>query len=88
MLIPDFRKAGFGLLVTYSDHYYEQHCTTKPKEPKLGIITELDFYDISGRVMAWPWIQWEGVLSSSLTHPANVVPYRKNQTLPMFEVDC
>lgn len=86
--VSNFRNAPFGLIVTYSDHWYREHCQKKPKNPKLGIVTTLDFFqDSKGRVICWPNVYWEGEVMSSLCHPMNVVAYRKKQTLPMKTMD-
>lgn len=86
--VPDFSKGPFGLLVTYSDHWYNEHCQQRPENPKLGIVVDRKFYeDGKRRAICWPVIHWEGAVTESCVHPMNVVPYRPDQKLPMRAMD-
>ena len=43
-----------------------------------GIVTDVIFYeDGSGQLIPYPLVFWEGQLTASATHPANLVPARK-----------
>jgi len=86
--VPDFCQAPFGLLVIHSDHYYRERGMKIPKQKQMGIVVDTKFYqDSKGRIVCWPIVAWEGAVVSSMTHPMNVVPYRKKQTLPMRKMD-
>lgn len=86
--VPNFKDAPFHLLVTYSDHWYKERCQKKPDSPKLGIVTDLDFFqDGKGRIICHPTVAWEGDVCPCMCHPLNVVPFRKEQELPMMTMD-
>ena len=42
--VPNFRHAPFGMLVTYSDHWYKEHCQKPKRTPKIGVMTGTEFY--------------------------------------------
>lgn len=84
--ILDWTNAPFGCLVVYSDHYIKQH--GGKKNDKIGVVTNLSFHlDSKERVIAWPDIYWEGAVMSSMTHPMNVKPYRKEIQLAKTTMD-
>jgi hypothetical protein len=80
--VCDFSKARRGFLVKRSPHWYTLH--PKSERVQIGIITELDFYeDEIGHVICYPVVHWEGGLNSASVHPANVIPLRNRDSLPM-----
>lgn len=88
--VLNFKDAPFGLLVTRSDHWYKERGLKMPQKHKrqLGIVTDRKFYqDSKGRIICWPIIAWEGAVVDSMTHPINVIPYRKKQALPIIKMD-
>lgn len=85
--VPNFRDGRFGLLVTFSDHWYEQHCQKRPKRRiklKIGIVTEVAFFeDAHKRAICWPYVRWEGSVMSTYVHPIHLEAFRPEEKLPM-----
>lgn len=73
--VYDFTNLRTGTIVRRSPHWKRERCAKHTKQ--IGMIVEKSFYaDASGKVICWPVIHWEGEILSSLTHPANAVPFR------------
>lgn len=89
MKVIDFRNAPFGMLVTYSDHWNTERCVKKGKPKKIGIMTDRKFYqdDVSGIIVTWPIVFWEGEVMATWCHPANIAPYRKNVMNPIKYIE-
>lgn len=76
-----FQFCKVGTFVRRSDHW-RREMDPRKRGTQLGMITRLtsfvgvpdDLPAYRGAIVTWPWIHWEGELSSSLTHPANAVP--------------
>lgn len=86
--IFSWRNADRGMLVTRSDHWYEQSGKPKPEELEIGILTDHHFFqDGKGRIYSEPSIWWEGGTMSSMTHPINIAPYRTDHGLPTMTID-
>jgi hypothetical protein len=84
--VLDFRLCLVDTLVVRSPHAIEQRCGVGCDG--LGIVVELEFFpDAKGRPICWPRIHWEGAPAPTLTHPANVVPYRAHtlRTIELIE---
>lgn len=84
----DFKRAKTGMVVTRSEHWNRERCVKPGTEPQLGVIVGHEFFDdkLCG-VVCFPVIHWEGESTGSVTHPANVVPYReKDRVLPEIEM--
>lgn len=82
MIIPDFTNAPHGLLVTYSDHWYKEHCQKRPRTPRIGVMTDRKFFVNDGKLICWPEVFWEGEVMARIVHPINIKPYRKQWTSP------
>lgn len=87
MLVFNFTNAPWGMLVTYSEHYNKERCI-KSKRRKIGIMTDKKFFnDTLAGISCHPVVFWEGAVTTTIAHPANIVPYRKKQILPTVDVD-
>ena len=78
------------MLVTRSKHWYEQHKGLNKPSSRYGIMTNKSFFaDGKGRLVTYPSIHWEGEISSSMTHPLNVEPFRSKDksSLPKITID-
>lgn len=71
-----------GLLVKYSAHYRRNHPTQKGVAKFIGIVTDTQVFQENGVLVTYPIVMWEGGVMASLTHPMNVVPYRRGTKLP------
>jgi hypothetical protein len=81
-------EATTGMLVTRSDHWYEQRCQKKPKVKEIGILTDKSFFeDSKRRVTCHPTVCWEGQGRDHMVHPMNIKPYHDNHTLSMVIMD-
>lgn len=86
--VLNFKDSPFGMVVTYSDHFYKERGMKVPRRKKIGIITDKSFFrDSQGRIVCYPSVYWEGAVMSSMTHPLNLKPYHKHQTLPIVTID-
>ena len=86
--VLNFTDCPFNMLVTRSDHWYKERGIKIPRQRQLGIVVDRKFYqDGRGRIICWPVVAWEGDITSSLTHPMNVISYRKKQILPIIKMD-
>lgn len=84
MKVLDFTNAPSGMLVKRSDHWFKEHGVKK--RVWYGILTGKEFYDKGSHIECFPVIHWEGNVTDSINHPANVVPARRKYRLPETEV--
>lgn len=88
LTIHDFSEANIGMLVKRSEHYLREHFGNNKEQ--IGIVVGKEYIDVinrSGKFVCFPVVFWEGDIIERMCHPANVVPYRAEQTLPIIEME-
>lgn len=70
MGLDKFQGVQRGTLVKRSAHWYTVH--KEWPRGQLGIVIDRNIYQEGDQFVTYPVIQWEGEVSSSGTHPANV----------------
>lgn len=85
MRVIDYRGAK-GIIVARSEHWIKEKCGHNADQ--IGIVVDLQVYNDSvAGVVIFPVVHWEGAVFSSITHPANLVPYREQDRKKFPEID-
>lgn len=67
------------MMVKHSPHWVKES-NYPPDRHKIGVIVDRTFHEdkVAG-VVCFPSVHWEGAVTDSVCHPANIVPYRKKE---------